>query len=68
VNSWSGCRDDIRFADITRNATGGTYWPSDVNIQDLLADYFEIDRDKIEEEKLAMLKGIRERNVEDAKR
>lgn len=34
----------------------------DVNMQELLAEFFEIDLDKLEEEKLQMLKEIRKRN------
>lgn len=34
-------------------------YPTYLNIQEILAEYFEIDRDAIEREKRAMLEGIR---------
>jgi len=37
-----------------------TYYPTHINIEKLLATYFEIDLDKIENEKQQMLKAIRE--------
>ena len=38
--------------------------PINPNIQDLLAEYFDIDLDKIEKEKRQMLKTMREANKE----
>jgi hypothetical protein len=47
--------DELRF--------GGTWWPVTVDVQDLLAEYFEIDRQKIEFEKRLMLKRMRDKTV-----
>ncbi len=46
------------------NRFGGTWWPVTVDIQKLLAEFFEIDLNKIEEEKREMLEVIRKANVQ----
>jgi hypothetical protein len=46
------------------NASGEYLWPAPLNIQNRLAEFFGIDRDKIEEEKLAMLDLQRKLNEE----
>lgn len=42
--------------------TGGDYFPTNMNITELLAQYFDIDLQKIEQEKRAMLDKLRELN------
>lgn len=42
--------------------TGGDYFPTNMNITELLAQYFDIDLQKIEQEKRAMLEELRELN------
>jgi hypothetical protein len=39
-----------------------SFWPCHTPIQDLMAEFFDIDQDKLEEEKLAMLELLRSKN------
>lgn len=45
-----------------RSPTEGAYWPIRDGITEILARYFDIDMNKIESEKQAMLQAVRERN------
>jgi len=55
LGEWGTCLDEFCQED--------SMHPVNTNIRDLLAEYFGIDQDKIEEEKQLMLKTIREANT-----
>lgn len=59
------CRwqDTIRHSDEFGDYTPQGYYMANDRTEKLLADFFEIDLDKVEEERLAMLKKLRGRNV-----
>lgn len=41
---------------------GGTYWPDNTSIERLLAEYYDIDLDKVEKERRQILETLQEVN------
>lgn len=62
---WLHVRKNILLCDEKIGFQTDTYLPIQIPIQKLLAEYHEIDMNKIETEKRAMLAEIRELGVDD---